>query len=110
MAGHERGVVEPVRLLRARGEDTIEGAKDRAEVAMVYAHHDGTACVVSPRLRPFSGDPREIADVECNHDPALLSRECEQVVVTPTVQRAFLVRRPDVMATQAERCTNAARR
>jgi hypothetical protein len=52
---------------------------------------------------PFAHDPREVPDVEGDHDAVLVGGEREKPLIVPAVQRPFLVGRPHVVSTFAER-------
>ena len=101
-------MVAPRGLVRAGGERTVDHAEDQPELGMVDSHDDQTACVVPARAGPLADDPREVADVEGDHDATLARGELEQRFVVPAVERALLVGCSNVVSLLSQRASDGA--
>jgi len=98
----EERPVDPVCGIGSSLKLALDRADDRAELAMVYAHHNGAPCVMSSRLGPAAGNEREVLDVERDEYSLFLPREREQLFVARSVEFALFVCGSDVVASIAK--------
>ena len=58
--------------------------------------------MAAARLHPAAGDRNEVTHVVCDHEPLLLDREREHLLVGEAAERLVLVEREDVVACPGE--------
>ncbi len=82
---------------RAGSQGKGNRLQDRAELAVVDAHHDRAASVGPARLGPAPRNHGKVLDIERDEHSLFFCRQRQQLFVSAAVQLALLVGGPDVV-------------
>jgi hypothetical protein len=105
-APEELGAIDPLVLVRARGECSLEPAEDRPVVGM-RERDENHAPMSSSRLHPAADDRDEVAQVVRDHDPLLLDCERQHFFIGEAAERLVLVECEHVVTGTPQRLAEA---